>query len=289
MKIYKSLFEDHNITSPGIISIGYFDSMHLGHKKSLSELIRISKKDDFKSYVFTFKSLPSKDLKGKKLLELDVKLNLLKEIGIRYTILNDFSDKLSHLDPEKFLNILKDNFNIKHFVVGEDFSFGNNKRGHISTLNKLGFEYTIVKSLYIDKQKVSTSLIKEHILDGHIKKANKLLGYPFSIAGIVRKGKMLGRQLGFPTMNIQNNNVIYPSDGVYITKTYIKDKEYRSMTYVADPIIETFLIGYNIFHYNFEIKVDFFKKIRDNLIFNDMDLLKHQIEQDLIKTEHFYN
>ena len=89
-------------------------------------------------------------------------------------------------------------------------------------------------------------------------------------------------------MNIYNNNILYPKDGVYITKTHINNKEYQSMTYVNDKIIESYLIGYDVFKYNLKIRVDFFKKIRDNAHFKDIMLLKKQLEKDLTKVIDYF-
>jgi riboflavin kinase/FMN adenylyltransferase len=147
----------------------------------------------------------------------------------------------------------------------------------------------IIKPLYIKTVKISTSYIKELLSKGDIKTANKLLDKPFYIKGIVKRGKQLGRQIGFPTMNISNNEIFYPRNGVYITKTTIKNIEYKSMTYVEFPIIESYLINYNKFQYNFKIRVDFFAKIRDNKVFKDHNTLILQLNKDLTKIKDYFN
>ena len=289
MKIYKSIFNDLNIKKNGIIAIGYFDSMHLGHKKLLSELLRISYEKKMINYVLTYKNLPLKKNHERKILPLKYKLNIMKKMGVKNIILSDFTKDFYTLKPVEFLNFLKKNFNINEYVVSENFKFGYKKSGNIRDLKESGCVLNFVKSIYIKKQIISTSVIKELILNGKIEEANLFLGAPFFINGIVRKGKQLGRKLGFPTMNIYNENILYPHNGVYITKTYIKEKQYLSMTHIIYPIIETYLLGYDKFHYNYKIKVDFLKKIRDNIDFKSNLLLKRRLEEDLLNVREFFN
>jgi riboflavin kinase / FMN adenylyltransferase len=287
MKIYRNIFVRQNIRKKGIISIGYFDAMHLGHVKLISELVSTAKKGNFESFVLTYTHLPKKDTR-KRLLEIDDKILFLSRLGVRNVIICDFNKKLFSLEPEKFISLLNRNFNISEFVIGRDFAFGYRRKGNSTTLQRSGHKYGIVQPLFLNFSKISTSLIKHFVSAGNIAKANKFLGYAFFVRGTVKKGKMLGRKLGFPTMNIDNENVIYPKDGVYITRTHVGNRTYDSMTYVSKPIIETNLLNYSKFHYNFKIKVDFFKKIRDNRSFADNESLVKQIKKDLEITKKYF-
>ncbi len=280
MKIFYNIFNKISSNKGGIISLGFFDSLHFGHKKIISELLKISHNKKLIHYVLTFKNHPLKGKNGKKILELEDRLDNMRKLGIKNIILCDF-EKIYKLEPEKFISLLKNNFNINEYVVCSDFYFGFKKSGNISTLQKLNCKINIIDPIYLNDKKISTTLIRDLILKGNVDEAIKYLGKPFYIKGIVRKGKQKGRNLGYPTMNIKNDNLIYPSNGVYITKTFVKNKYYNSMTYVAFPNIETFLMNYNKFSYNHKIKVDFFKKIRDNLTFKNDDLLKLQLNKDL--------
>jgi riboflavin kinase / FMN adenylyltransferase len=288
MKIYTDIFTKNNIAINGIIAIGYFDSIHLGHQKILSELINQSKKLNKLNYVLTYKNLPKKNKSNRKILELDVKLNLIKEIGIENVILCEYNDNFSSLTPDIFVNLIKSNFNIDHYVIGKDFGFGKNKEGNADTLKNNNFDVTIVDPYCIDSQKVSTSIIKDAIIKGNIEFANNLMGRSFFIEGEVKKCKQIGRTIGFPTMNITNENIILPKDGTYITKTTVKNVEYYSMTFVGNNLIETNLLDYNDFAYNMKIKIDFLKKIRDNKVFSDFALLRKQIFVDLETTKKYF-
>lgn len=288
MKIYTDIFTNFHIKQKGIVSIGYFDSFHLGHQKIIKELLMHSKSKGKNHFVLTYQRLPKKEKNGKNILEIDDKLAIFKKIGIKNVILCDYEKNFYTLKPSEFLKIMMNNFNIDEYVIGKDFAFGYKKAGNIDTLKKLGCIYNLVEPIYINKQKVSTSYIKDLISNGKIELANKYIDRVFYINGVVKQGKQLGRKLGFPTMNIRNDNVIYPQDGVYLTNTIIKNKQFHSMTYVAKPIIETYLMDYNKFHYNFKIKVDFLRKIRDNRSFNDLKSLKNQLIKDLDKIKHFF-
>jgi len=283
MRIYKNIFKELLFKKTGIIAIGYFDSIHLGHVKLIKELLRIADEKKLTPYVMTFNRIPQKEKNGKRIIELKDKITILKQIGIKKLILCYFDDEFSHIGPVDFLNLLKNNFSIQHFVCSTDFSFGYNKSGNIDTIKKFGNYAYIVEPAIINNQKVSTSLIKKYILNGDIDTANKLIGRPFFIRGNVIKGKQKGREYGFPTLNIYNDNVIKPGNGVYITNTEIKNRKYHSMTYVADNIIESYLLNYNKFNYKVKIKVDFFKKIRDNMFFENKSILIKQLNKDLDK------
>ena len=288
MKIYKNIFHKYKIKKQGIIAIGYFDSFHIGHKKILNELINIANKKNIQNYVLTYDNLPLKKNNSEKLIELDKKLELFKEIGVKNILIGDTNTNFFKLSSIEFINILKNNFNINEYVIGKDFKFGYKESGSINDLKNAGCITHFIEPIKINDHLVSTSYIKKLIIEGKIEEANKNLGYNYFIIGVNKKSKQIGRKIGFPTMNIYNNNVLYPKNGVYITKTFIKNIEYLSMTYVNNKIIESYLLNYDKFKYNLKIKVDFFKKIRDNAHFKDITLLKKQLEKDLEKVIDYF-
>jgi riboflavin kinase / FMN adenylyltransferase len=287
MKIFNSVFNNLNKKTRGIIAIGYFDSFHKGHKKLLQELIRKSSEKKLINYVLTFDYIPQKEKNGKAILELNDKIRFIREVGADNLILCKFERSFYSLSPSEFLRLLHKNFNIHEYVITEDIKFGYEKSGNINTLKESGCDINIVKPEFINDIRVSTSYIKELITGGRIEEANKFIGRNFYINGIVKKGKQLGRVLGYPTMNIRNDRVIYPPNGVYITRTIINNNEYNSLTYVSDDIIESYLLNYYRFSYNFKIKVEFFKKVRDNIKFNNSEELIRQIHKDMLSLKKF--
>lgn len=289
MKIYNTIDKNYYIDKKGIITIGFFDSFHLGHQKILSKLLETSKDNDMCHYVLTYDSLPFKERKRRKIMQFKDKLDLFKSFGIKNVIALEFNKSFSYLTPTKFIKLLRENFNINSFVVGEDFAFGHNRIGTIKDLVKNRSDYDIVPPLYINNERISTSLVKEYLNKGNVKKYIDLCGRSYFLRGIVEKGKQIGRTIGFPTMNTKITSVLLPSDGTYITQTTIKEKLYNSMTYIEGDLVETYLLGYKKFHYNFKIKVDFFQKIRDNQPFRNTVLLKKQLIKDLETIKIFFN
>lgn len=280
MKIYNCIDCKIETQKEGIVAIGYFDAFHLGHRYLLEKLVKIAKEKGKKSFVITYKNLVKKNFDNKGLVSLNFKIDEIRKIGVNNLILIDYDENFSNLKPNDFLQRLSRNFRINEFIIGKDFSFGKDRAGNIETLLQNNFKIEIIEPFTIDNKYISASLIRTLILDGEIEQANNLLGRLFSIDGIVRKGKQLGRKLGFPTMNIKNESILYPLEGSYATITSIKDKKYYSMTYIGDQLIESNLFDYNIFHYNFKIKVDFLRKIRDNRSFDNLDELKSQLSAD---------
>lgn len=286
MKIY-NIYNKINSKKKGIISIGFFDAVHIGHEKILKELVKISKEKNLQEYVFTFDKLPVKN-SNKKIISFEDKLELIKSLGVRNLILVNSKDSIFHMKAKDFLSILRENFNISSFLIGKDFHFGFQKEGDERLLIQEGFDIYKVAPVLFENKIVSTSLIKNMITNGEMEEIVKLAGRNFYIKGTVKKGKQLGRKLGFPTMNIKVENIILPKEGSYITKTYIKDKEFFSMSYVVENLVETYLLGFNEFKYNFNIKIDFFKRIRENKNFNSLQELVQKLNEDLKKLKDYF-
>ena len=288
MKIYNKINKKIDKKKNGIISIGYFDGVHIGHEKILKELVRISNENNLENYVLTFDKLPVKN-SLKNILLLEDKIELIKSLGVKNLILLNSNNGIFNIKAIDFLYILRKNFNINSFLIAKDFHFGFKREGNEELIKAENFNIYRVDPVIFNGEIVSTSLIKNFIIKGDVDKVVKLMDRNFYIKGIVKKGKQLGRKIGFPTMNIIVNEIILPQSGSYITKTYIKDKEFFSMSYVSDNLVETYLVGYNEFKYNFNIKIDFFKKIRDNKKFNSLEELKIQLNEDLEYSKNYFN
>lgn len=288
MNIYDDFSKPIEYTRNGIISIGTFEALHLGHQKLLLNMLNVAKEKNLESYVLTFIESPKKINNEKSILELSDKLSMFEKLGIQNVILCNFNSNIKNLDPVIFSKILLKNFGIVSYYEGEDFYFGINKSGNLKLLKNEGFEVFTEETFKIDGKKVSTSEIKKYIKSGSITEVNNRLGYNYFIKGVVTKGKQMGRIIGFPTMNIQNNNVLYPKAGSYFTTTSVDNREYPSMTFVSESIVETHLIGYKDYAYGFSIRVDFLQKIRDNKPFNSFDELKEQLRIDLDMTKKYF-
>lgn len=286
-----TLFENKKLKNisnkKGIITIGVFDSVHKGHQKIFDTLLTKAKELDRTPYLLTFKNQKLK--KFPPTMSLEKRLQLINNYGIQNIIICEFNDTFQHKTADDFIQELQQNFNIDSIILGNDFKFGYNRSGDIDTFKKKGFNTFVVEPVYYNDNRISTSLIKELIIKGDIDNVSDYTGRNFTIEGLVEKGKQLGRVLGFPTMNIYIKDRVYPETGTFYTKTKIEKKEYFSMTYVNKNVIETYVLDYNIFRYNFLIDVEFIKKIRNNIRFDNLDELKQQLEKDCNGTKYFFN
>lgn len=296
MRIINSLYE--KIKENTVICIGNFDGVHIVHQKIISKVIEQANQNHCKSMIISFKEHPISILnpskKQKVLMPLDEKLNIFKEMGIDYVALYDFND-VKNISAVSFVENISKNYNMKKIICGFNFKFGYRNIGNIELLNKLSAKYDYkvekIESFKILHKKVSSTRIRAYIKYGEIEKANEFLGRFFYIKGIVIKGKQLGRQLGFPTANIEYNPIFsIPQNGVYATITEVDGISYASMTNIGyNPTfknkyisIETYLLNFNENLYDREIKINFVKKLRNEILFPDVHSLVDQLVKDKI-------
>lgn len=269
-------------------AIGNFDGIHLGHQ----ELIEKANISGYKRLVITFESLSNKT---GYLTNTNQKNKYLEELGIDYLVIFPFR-VIKLVFFNEFINILK-KLKVKYITCGADFRFGFKREGDVLDLRKK-FKVTVVDDFMINRTRISTSMIKEFIADGYIEEANKLLKKPYTIIGDVVHGNKIGRQLGFPTANIDYKDYILPKNGVYLTLTKHKDILYLSMTNIGyNPTLneqqnrrlEVHILDFDQEIYGEEIEVSFIKYLRDEKKFESKDELKKSLE-DLINIcrEHKY-
>ncbi|MCM8830552.1 MAG: bifunctional riboflavin kinase/FAD synthetase [Candidatus Omnitrophica bacterium] len=272
-----------------VLGIGKFDGVHLGHQKILFTIVKEAKKEGRVPAVITFKNFPVDFF----LCDWKEKLYLLNQSGIKLCIWCDL-DEISHLSPEKFLEILV-KAGVKTIVVGYNFHFGKGKKGDIKFLRKQSkkrnFSLIVVPSYKKNGVIISASKIRKMIKSGDIEKANKLLGRYFSVSGKVVKGKGIGKKIGFPTANLALENNICIGEGVYAGWVEHKRKIYRSAivtgtspTFKDDKNkFEVFIIDYDGKNtlYNQQIKIFLYKKLRSQIKFQNLEGLKRKIEEDI--------
>ncbi len=273
------------------VSLGYFDCMHIGHRSIISLASSLAKEKNFQNAVFTFSGF-AKNGKGQVYL-LEERKKLFYECGVEKIIVYEFNERIKNLSAKEFLDGLLSTYKIGAFVCGKDYRFGNNASGDVKFLSEYCIEkkveLNIVDDFIVDDTKVSSTQIKELIVEGNVEKANELLGKKYFITGKVVHGRGEGHLFGFPTANInRSSEKIYPKEGVYATKITVGDKEYKAVTSVgAKPTfmdasfsIESFIVGFDGDLYGKEITVNFYKRLRDLLRFDSPNALKERIMQD---------
>ena len=326
MKIIKWKFGDNTpkIDKNIVIAIGNFDGIHQGHVKLLETAKLQSHENNLDFGVVTFDPHPrdffNSGNSSFKLLDSWEKENLLTQIGVNYLIIIEFNEELKNCSANDFLSkILNDTFKVTKMFAGSNFRFGKNREGTIegnrSFASKLGLEIIAVdlKQTHSIKGKeleiISSQKIRKLIQDGQLDIANSLLGRNWCITGIVEKGKQQGREIGFPTANLNIKKFLKPPLGVYVTRLKIIDqKELENSndwlpsisnigtrpTVSGDSInLETHIIDLNnkdfdINLYGKRIRVELLEFLRSEKKFNSLSELKKQIEFDTKKAYNFH-
>ena len=226
IKIYNN-FNTHRNHKGSIILIGNFDGVHLGHQKLFKLAKKYKKKYSLKVGVLTFEPMPkmffNTDLKNFRISNQKQKIDLLKKFDVDFAIVKKFDKKFSKIKSINFIkDILATKLKAKFIFVSNNFKFGNKRKGNVRQLvkNESSFKYKIInpKPLIKNKKIISSSLIRNLLQSGKLKKANKYLDRAWSIEGKVLRGRQLGKKIGFPTANIDIEDYILAKPGVYAVK-----------------------------------------------------------------------
>ncbi len=283
-----------------LLSIGVFDGVHLGHQRLLSYLKQEAQSRGYLSGVVTFKTHPESVLSSGTtipwLVQLEDRVALIREIGIELIAVLPFTSELSQLSAREFVRILKDNLKMRGLIIGPDFALGKNREGNIESLRSLGkdfgFSVEVFPSVTLDGTVVSSSIIRQFLLQGDIKRVEKLVGRRFSIKGQVVSGDRRGGKLGFPTANLEAApDQALPADGVYATVVYIDHQPLPAITNIGTRptfggnkrLVETHVLDYSSNLLGQQLKVEFLERIREEKRFATADDLKAQIAKDIEK------
>ena len=294
--------ELHHLQSLGeksVVTIGAFDGVHRGHQAILQQVKDAARRLQLPSVVMTFEPQPreyfSAERAPARLMRLREKIDVLLEMGIDRVVCLQFNRQLRNLSARDFIDVvLVQGLAVKQLIVGDDFRFGCDRSGDFAMLTEQGlsadFEVNDTATLEIDGQRVSSTLVREVVESADFERAAQLLGRPFSISGVVGYGQQLGRELGFPTANVQLNRFRAPLSGVFAVKVTVAGKIYRGAANVGvrptvgdlvKPILEVHLLDFSGDLYGQRIAVEFVHKIRDEKKFNGLDQLVATITQDI--------
>ncbi len=307
----KVITDNSSINDSGynIATIGYFDGIHLGHKKILNELVEQAQKRNGKSILITFWPHPRNILNPNTSVELllsnDDKHLFLKNIGIDYLYVIEFTKEFSRISAHSFVeNYVVKKLNISKLIIGYNHSFGHKREGNFMFLQKNNKKYNFdiqeVKKKEIDnKLKISSSSIRDEVRIGKVDIANKMLGYKYYIIGEVIKGDGIGKKIKYPTANILpfNKSKLIPGNGVYVCEVNFDNKNLQGMLNIGnrptvdgkERRIELHIFDFNTNIYGKNVKISLIKKIRDEIKFNNLDELKDQLQKDEIKSINILN
>lgn len=308
MKVYRSLQEIKPLKN-AVVTSGTFDGVHIGHQKIISRLLETANEKNGESVVLTFWPHPrliiSPNNDNLRLLSnLDEKIELLTELGVKHLLVLPFTREFSELTSEKFVeDILISGIGTKTLVIGYDHRFGKNREGGFDYLktNSERFKIDIVEipRQEIDNLTISSTKIRIALQNGNISIANELLGRNYSFQGLVKKGRQLGRTIGFPTanVNVSKKYKLIPSIGVYAVKVHLRGKVYDGVMNIGNrPTMEGIGITQEVHILNFDddiygenLKVETIAFIRNEMKFNGVNELISQIKLDCQKAKELLN
>lgn len=298
MNIFHSI-NDFRSSKKTILTLGTFDGVHIGHRKILERVAQNTENGKYESLVLTFFPHPRMVLQGEsevKLLNtLSEKIDLLKKIGVQNLVIHPFDKTFSRLTAEEFVEtVLIDQFDIKKIIIGYDHRFGRNRTANIDDLITFGkqhdFEVEQISVQEIDAVSISSTKIRNALMEGNMVLANEYLGYEYFLTGTIVRGKQLGRTIDFPTANLQmeENYKLIPRNGVYVVKSAINQKTVFGMMNIGfNPSVAGENLAIEIHFFDFDedlydqkLSVSLLEYLRPEQKFESVAFLKQQLEKD---------
>lgn len=282
------------------VTIGVFDGVHRAHKKLLEALVKRAKKKRLSTLVITFDPHPANILRPSKkvplLISVKHRLRILEEMGVGYALVLRFNRNLARMAPAGFTRRILGKIRIGKIIVGRNFFFGRDKQGSLKKLKALAgiYGYTVgfIGTVKSSGQIISSTRIRDLILNGNLKKASRLLSRPVTVLGTVMGGEKKGRIMGFPTANIDPHHEVIPPAGVYAVKVKLNNRLHKGIlnigvrpTFAGRSVAREVTIEAHIFDftksiYGKDLEIMFLNKIRDEKKFKHRNALKVQIRED---------
>jgi len=282
------------------ITIGSFDGVHLGHHQLLHTLVEHARKNNLQSVVITFWPLPAvffNRVPSRYALTFpDERAELIKNCGVDRVITLNFIQELANLTAEEFLNVLKHHTNFSWMVSGTNFALGKDRLGDLELLKSIGtrmdFQLEVIEPKLSGKAIVSSSQIRQDLVNGKVQEANVKLGRHFMLPGKVVHGENRGSKIGFPTANLEiAPERLIPMKGVYVTRAWMTDSDAMAVTNIGvrptfenplpEPRVEPHLLDTSDDLYDSEITLEFFDFIRPEKKFANAKQLIAQIKKDI--------
>ena len=289
-----------------VLALGNFDGLHRGHLKIIERVRRGAAEHGGIPMAMTFDPHPPRVVRPDKapplLMTKEQRLEALDRAGIRAVAVVRFTYEMSQWDPEMFVRaVLVDWLHVSEVWVGANFLFGHDRAGNFTSLKTLGqrfgFRAEKIDPVRYKEFVVSSTRIRRLVAEARMDEAAALLGHPYFLDGIVVEGKRRGRELGFPTANLETANELIPPNGVYATTLEVDGIVHAAMTNIgvrptfADDMrtsIETHVLGFDGDLYGRTVRLAFVQRLRDERRFDDLDGLKTQIEADKRRAERLF-
>jgi riboflavin kinase/FMN adenylyltransferase len=281
-----------------VATIGNYDGVHLGHQHIIAALRERAATLGVPAVVVTFEPTPREHFEGaaapSRLTRLREKLEALEACGVDRAVVLRFDDRMRGMGADEFVGrLLVEGLGVLHVAIGHDFRFARRREGTIETLRAAGavhgFSVEEVGQFLVDGERVSSSLVREALNRGDLDRATRLLGRPYRMAGRVRLGKRLGRQLGYPTANLALHRKVVPLWGIFAVRASgaglvdhpaVASLGTRPTVDGTDPLLEVHLFDWDGDLYGRYLNVDFVARLRDEQKFASLDALVEQMHRD---------
>ncbi|MAU69214.1 MAG: bifunctional riboflavin kinase/FAD synthetase [SAR86 cluster bacterium] len=300
LQLFNSVFPDVKLSG----TIGNFDGLHLGHQAILDKIKNNAKKHNAKTIVFFtephaaeyFAKSRDKDSEAPpRISPWREKFKLLKKHNIDFAFFLKFNNSLRTMSPEAFISDILDSINLVSFTVGDDFRFGQDRKGDTALLREWGDKKNILientETILFEGERISSTRIRNAILGNNFILAENLLGRPYTFSGKIVHGQHLGRTIDVPTANIWLPKQKLPIKGVYAVECILEGQTYSGIANMGirptvggnKPVLEIHLFKFNKDIYSKRLTVRFIQKIRDEKKFDNLGMLKLQIQKDISK------
>jgi len=289
-----------------VLALGNFDGLHRGHLKIIERVRRGAAEHGGIPMAMTFDPHPPRVVRPDKapplLMTKEQRLEALDRAGIRAVAVVRFTYEMSQWDPEMFVRaVLVDWLHVSEVWVGANFLFGHDRAGNFTSLKTLGqrfgFRAEKIDPVRYKEFVVSSTRIRRLIAEARMDEAAALLGHPYYLDGLIVEGKRRGRELGFPTANLETSNELIPPNGVYATTLEVGGIVHAAMTNIGvrptfndstETTVETHVLGFEGDLYGRQVRLAFVQRLRDERRFDDVDGLKTQIEADKRRAERLF-
>ncbi len=292
----------------GVVTLGNFDGVHLGHQALIQETVLRARARGVPAILITFEPLPREFFgRGKatvaRLTRMREKVSAISKLGIDYIVILKFNHELAGKSASDFIHeILVDRLKAVEVIVGDDFQFGRDRQGNFAMLTEAGRQYGFttfaMPTFLLEGARVSSTRVREALQNADHGLANRLLGRPYTMQGRVRHGNKLGRQWGFPTANIFLHRSLAPVGGIYTVLVHgladqplpgVANLGVRPTVDGTRALLEVHLLDFNQQIYGQYVEVEFCEKLRDEVRYPTVELLIEQIARDVEMAREYFN
>lgn len=291
-----------------VLSIGNFDGVHIGHQQLIARVVAKAQALNRPSLVLTFEPHPfeffakDREVQIPRLTRFREKFLALAKCGIDNVLLLPFNQDVANINASNFITeILYYVLQVKHVIIGDDFRFGFKRQGTVDLLKKMGeqYDYTVEEhsTVVVDGERVSSTRVRDALARGDLKAASKLLGSPYFMQGRVGHGDKLGRQWGFPTANIFLHRKLTPITGIFTVLLHgisvsplpgVANVGIRPTVNGTRTLLEVHLLDFNQMIYGRYVQIEFCEKLREEIHYPNVELLKKQIARDVIAARNYF-